>query len=249
METADRPAGNGDEHVGPDRLSLAAPGLAAVLQAVPEFGDLRMLHDQADHQGHGHEYQCYRKERVDFADDLVDGEHRGDNVIDEDYPRPDHEGGVGSVAGQVFQDDGRAVNEHGSHQHQQQDAEAEHHGPGAPAEVFPDQLRQARAAIAQRQHPAEIVMHGSAEDAAQHDPEVGRRAELRAHDGPEDGPRTGDVQELDHEDLPRGHGDEIDAVRLGDGGRGTRRVRTEHPLYELAVEQVSQDQCDDADEE
>ena len=218
-------------------------------QAVPEFGDLRHLHDQAHHQGNGHENQRHGEEGIDLADDLVDGEHRGDDVVDEDHARPDQESAVGAVSGEVLQDHGRAVHEHGAHQHQQQDAEAQHHGLGALPEILPDQVRQARSAVAQRQHPAEVVVHGAAEDAAQHDPQVGRRAELGAHDGAEDGPRSRDVQELDHEHLPGGKGNVVDAVGLGDGRRLPGGVRPENALHELAVEQVSEDERDDADEE
>ena len=92
-------------------------------------------------------------------------------------------------------------------------------------------------------------MHGTRENAAQYNPKEGRRAELRAHDGAEDGPRSRDVEELDHIDLPGRHWDEVHAVSLGDGGSGPCGVGPEDFLDELTVDEIAQYQGEEADQE
>ena len=42
------------------------------------------------HQGASHEEQREGKERIDLADNLVDRQHRGDDVIDKDNSHPHH---------------------------------------------------------------------------------------------------------------------------------------------------------------
>ena len=67
---------------------------------------------------------------------------------------------------------------------------------------------------------------------------IGRRTELRAHDGTEDGPCARDVEELDHEDLPSGHYNVVQPIGLADGGRHAV-VRAEYALNKAAVEDVT----------
>ena len=92
-------------------------------------------------------------------------------------------------------------------------------------------------------------MDGTGEDAAQDDPQIGGRAEFRAHDGPEDGAGACNVQELDHEDFPGWHRDEIHSVGLGNGrglpgGIGSEYAFDEGPVEEIAENESGQ-ACDE----
>ena len=101
-----------------------------------------------------------------------------------------------------MQDLGRTVDEDRADHEQQHDAEDEHQPPGTVAHVLADDFRTAGAVMAHREHADEIVVDGPREDAPEDNPEVGRGAELGTHDGSEDGARAGNVEKLDHEDLP-----------------------------------------------
>ena len=248
VEAADGAAGNRDEQAGEDGLSLESDRRSAVAQALPEFRQRRPLDQQSDEQRHGHEEQGEGEERIDAADDLVDGHEGRDQIVDEDDPHPDHQRG-GRAAGHPAQDDGRGIDEHGSDQDQQDHGEDQHHGLGAFAQVIADELRQSGAPIAYGKHSGEVVMHRTGEDAAEHDPEIGGGTELGAHNGAEDGTRPRNVEELDHENLPTGHLDVVDAVRPADGRRRTGRVGAEDLLGETSVEKITQDEGTEADEQ
>ena len=93
-------------------------------------------------------------------------------------------------------------------------------------------------------------MDSAAEDAAQHYPQVGGRAVQDAQDGAEDGPRAGNVEKLDEEDLPGGHGHEIHPVSQGVAGGRPVRIHSEYSGYEGAIDKISghqdaecQDEC------
>ena len=76
------------------------------------------------------------------------------------------------------------------------------------------QLGQSRTVVAHRKHTAEIVVNRTSENTAKDNPQIGNRTKLRTHDGTEDGTRTGNVKELDHENLPVGKHDVIKSVGL-----------------------------------
>ena len=237
METADRPAGDRDEQAGEDRLPLQSEGRSPVGQPIPELRDRRPFDQQSQEQGNGHEQQGCGEDGIEFADDLVDGHEGGDQVVDENDAHPDHECGI-RAAGEVTQDDGRAVDEYGADKHQQQDREEQHHRAGPFAKVEADDLRQSGTSVANGQHPGEIVVDGPGENAAEYDPQIGGGTEFGSHDGSEDGPRSRDIEELDHKDPPAWHLDIVDAVRLFDGGRRLGGIRPENLFCKFSVKQI-----------
>ena len=107
---------------------------------------------------------------------------------------------------------------------------------GGASEVLPD---------GSGEHAREIVVDGSGEDAAEDNPQIGRRTELRAHDGTEDGACARDVEELDHEDLPSGHHDVVQPIGLADGGRHAV-IGAEYALNKAAVEEITDNQSNNA---
>ena len=88
-------------------------------------------------------------------------------------------------------------------------------------------------------------MHGTRKNAAQNYPQIACRAEFGTHDGAEDRSCSGNVEELDHVNLPCGHGNVIHAVGFCYGRGFTGRVRAEHAVYEGSVNEIAQDKgCD-----
>jgi hypothetical protein len=88
------------------------------------------------------------------------------------------------------------------------------------------------------EHTTHIVVSSSCKNASEDYPQIGYRSEFGSHDGTEDGTRTCDVQELNHENLPRGKYYKVNAVGLGHGRRNTI-VGTKNSLHESTVEQVT----------
>ena len=243
VEAADSSAGYGDEQAGEDCARLRTH----VGKTVGQFRQRRPLDKQHNHQRDGHEQHGDGEERVYLADDFVDWQHRCEEVIDEDYNAPGIHPGE-RIAAKVAEDERRTVHEHSPDHEQEEHREYEHHLLCAPSKVSAYQLGQARSAVADRQHAAQIVVNGTGEDAPQDNPQVGRRAELRAHDGAEDGTRARDVEELNHKNLPSGKNDVVYAV-----GHTYRRsgpaVGSEDALNHPAVDEIAHNEGYQTDDE
>ena len=72
--------------------------------------------------------------------------------------------------------------------------------------------------MAEGKHARQIVVDSSCKDAAQHDPQIGGCAELRAHDGAEDRPQSRYVEKLYHEDFPGRKRNVVHPVGFGQSG-------------------------------
>ena len=138
---------------------------------------------------------------------------------------------------------GRRIDKHRTHHDEQQHGEDKHHILGGLAQIFTDELRQTDTAIAHRQHAGKVVVRGSCKDAAEDNPQIGDRAELGTHDGTEDGTRTGNVQELNHKDLPVGKDNIVNTIGLGNS-RSDAIVRGYYFLNEAPIEHITKQQSD-----
>ena len=90
-------------------------------------------------------------------------------------------------------------------------------------------------------------MHGTGKNAAKDYPEITCGAELRSHDGSEDGAGSGYVEELDHVNLPGGEGNVVHAVCFGYSRSLAGRVRAEDPVYQCSVKNISKHKGQDAE--
>ena len=88
-------------------------------------------------------------------------------------------------------------------------------------------------------------MHRTCKDAAEDYPQIGRRTELRTHDGTKDRAGTGNVQKLNHKNLPTRKHHVVKTVGLCNGGSHTV-VGTENTLYEAAIEHITQNESNKA---
>ena len=91
-------------------------------------------------------------------------------------------------------------------------------------------------------------MHGAGKDAAHHNPEQRHRAEQAAGNGTHHGTETGDVQQLNQENLPHRQGHEVHAIGLAHAGHGHLHVHTIHLLGKAAIPQIPCHQQQNADE-
>ena len=149
----------------------------------------------------------------------------------------------------VAQDEGGAVHEHGSHENQEEEQKHGHYGLHGPAEVMAGEIIYRDSSVFHRNHSGDVVVDRTGEDAAEHNPQIARRAEFGTHDGTEYRAGAGDVQELDHEHFPGGHGHIVQTVVLCDSGCHLGRIGLVQPFHEAPVEDVAQDEGHDADDE
>ena len=239
VESAYGSAGDGHEEGREERLLESQAFGAPVAQSVPYLRQHGLFPEQHDADGDDHEQHRERKGRIDLADNLVHGHHRGGHVVEEDEDHPHH-----LVAPDAAENDGRAVDEECAHQHHHQHGEEDESLARRGAEVEARELRQSAAVVPQGEHAADVVVHGTSEDTSQHNPEICRWTEPHTHDGSEDRSCSGDVQELNHEDTPRWQHHVVNLVRLADG-RGLAVVGTEDAFGHPAVNHIAQKKGND----
>src|SRR5699024_12223612 len=113
----------------------------------------------------GHDDEADAKDGVDLADDRVDGQEGGDEVVGQDDPQPELGVGDNAAEAAVLEqgDDqaGGADGKDGAHHDQQHHAEHAHDVLHAVAKVDAAHLRDGRAVIALGQHAGKIVMHAA----------------------------------------------------------------------------------------
>ncbi len=91
-------------------------------------------------------------------------------------------------------------------------------------------------------------MHGTADNVADGDSQKRDGPEQNALDRPKDGTGTCNVQQVDQAVLPALHGDIVNAVLFGIGGR-LAVVRPEDLFAETTIEGCAADQDDQTDDE
>ena len=220
--------------------------------AVPDVQQGHTGDEDADENAHGGEQQDSTEDGVDLADDGVDGEHGGDQIVQEDDTVNDPRGGIGGLAAEVKDlgggDVAGSVDKHGTHQQQQHTHEHVVELIDPLGGVAADHLGHLGAAVAEADHAGEIVVHSTADDVADGDGQERDGPKQDALDRPED--RTGacDVQQVDEAIFPAAHGNEVNAVLLGVGGR-LAVVRTKDLFAEAAVQCSTAQQNNEADDE
>ena len=240
-------------------MSLEVVGIGKALDRAVSTGELQdgrgpvvphvqqriALDEDADEHTHSGEQQDRAEDGVNAADDGVDGEHGGDQVIQEDHTVNDPGGDGGRLAVEAEYGGGGnvagGINEHSAHQQQKQAAEHIVYVENALIGIALDHLGHLGAAIAQADHAGEIVVHGAADDVADGDGDKCDGPEQNALDGPQDGAGAGDVQQVDQAVFPALHGDEVHAVLLGIG-RGLTVVGSENLLAEASVQRSAAEQ-------
>ena len=208
--------------------------------------------EDADEHADGGEHQDGAKDGVNAADDGVNGEHGGDQVIQEDHAVDDPGLGIGGSAGEVEHllggDVAGGVYEHGAHQQEQHAHKDVVHGEDALVGVLTDHFGHLGTAVTQADHTAEVVVHRATDDVADGDGDERDGAKQDALNGAQDGACACDVQQVDQAVLPAAHGHVVHAVLLGIGG-GSPVVRPEDLFAQRAIEGGAAEEDDKADDE
>ena len=242
VEAGDSAAGHGDEHEAPHGSSLGMHGT----EVIPDLrnGVLRLDKDAHGHAD-GHDDQANAEQRIDLADNLVNGNKGGDEIIHQDDNQPEQSGGDNAGGAAVFEqgDDqaGRTHGEHGAHHDQQHHAEHTHDVLHEAAQVDTGDLGDGSAVVALAHHAGEVVMHCTGKDRTKGDPQEHDGAPQSALHSAEDGTKARDVQQLDHEQLPLGKDHIVHTVvDLHSGGLAV--VRPEGVFHHLAIDEITADE-------
>ena len=186
-----------------------------------------------------------------IADDLVDGQEGGDEVIDQHDDQPEQRGGDDTVGAAVLEqgDDqaGRANSKHRTHHNQQHHAEHTHDVLHEAAQIDAGDLGDGGTVVALAHHTGEIVVDAASEDGAEGDPQEHDGAPQSTLQSAEDGTEARNVQQLDHEQLPLGQDHIVHAV-VDLYGRRFTVVGAEGVLHDLAVQEVAADQQSKTDQ-
>ena len=207
---------------------------------VPQFGQRGVMDIQHHQDAYRHEQQGDGEQRIDFTDDFIHRQQGGEDVIQEHRNNPERH--IQRLRREFGEQPRRSCDEHGAHQYHQYHGEHPHHLFCRHPQIASDDFRQAFPAVPDGQHAGQVVVRRAGENAPQHDPQIGRRAELRPHDGPEYRSQSCNVQKLNHKDFPRRHRDIIHPVRFCHRRRRTRGVRSENALHDSSVDEITGNQ-------
>ena len=243
VEAGDSAAGHGQEHEGPD---VGALGMV-VAEVVPQLGHLVITGEQQNAGNtEGHEQQAEAEDRIDLADHSIDGNEGSDEVVDDDDPQP--EVGIQVLGSQHSQQAGGTLGEDDTDHNQQDHGEDAHDGQHGLAQVDTGDLRDGCTFVAHGNHAGKVVVNTTGKDGTEDDPKINNGSEQSTVQSAEDGAQTGNVQQLDQEDSPALHGDEVNTVIDGDC-RGFTVVRSEDFIHILAVEDKANQQDGDCNDE
>ena len=241
MESGNGAAGHGDEHEAPDGRALGMH----IGEVAPDLGDGIALGEDAHGHAHGHDDQADAEHGVDLTDDLVDGHESGNEIVHQDHSQPEQlvgeDAAAAAVGEQQLDQAGGANGEHGAHHDQQHNAEHAHDVLHGAAQIDAGDLGDRGTLVTHAEHTGEVIVDSTGENGAEGDPQEHNRTPQRAAQGTENGAETGDVQQLDHKQLPLGQNHVVHAVVDLDGGRLTV-IGPEGPIHQGAVDEVTADQ-------
>ena len=256
VESGEYAAGNGDEEY---REEVTVCEILAVVEhavifpdVVPHLNKGIALDKQADENADCREQQNAAEDRVNAADDLVDGEYGRDEVVSKDNAVDDPCRGCVGSAGEV-KDLGcgnvaGGVDKHCADKHQEQAYENVVNREYALIGVPFDHVGHLSAAVAQADHAGEIVMHCAADDVADGDGYECDGSEQDALYRSENGAGTGNVQKVDKAVFPALHGNVVNSV-IFRVSRSFTVVRSENLFTELAVKRCASEKHYETDYE
>ena len=191
-------------------------------------------------EAEGHQHQRGAEYGIAFADDFIDGENRGENVVGEYYPHPCADA---DAAHQGREQLGGAEQEHRADQHHQHNREPPHGGAHGGAEIQTENLGERLAIGTENHHAREVIVHCAEKNSTECNPQERHRAEACAEYGTENRSSAGDVEQLNQENTPPRHFDVVDAVGHALARRGTRGVCPGLALEIFSIGKIGSNQC------
>ena len=175
---------------------------------------------------------------------LVYRKQGGKNIIEEYYIEPD----VLVPSRKGSHKVGRSGDKRHAYRQQQERHQDAHEGLEPLSEIFSGDVGHVETVVPHRKHPGEVVMDRTHENTAENYPEIGHRSVCRSHYRTEDGPETGDVEELYHKYLPHRHHLVVNAVGQGLSRGLSGAVRSEETVRKFPVKEESRHKQEDGNE-
>ena len=215
-------------------------------EVIPQFGDgVGGVGEDAKDNAHCHDDQADAEDRVDLADDGINGNKGRDEVIDQDDDQPEQGGGEHTahpaVLAQGHDQASRADCEHRAHHDQQHDREHTHDVLHHRSQILAGNFCDGSAFVALAHHTGEVVVDAACKDGAEGDPQEHHRAPQSTLQCTKDGAEARDVQQLDEEQLPLRHHDVVNAIVDAHSGSFTV-VRSKRVVHDLAIDKIAYDQ-------
>ena len=128
MEAAHGTTGYGDAQTREDGSGIGRRVVA--VEGLGNLGQVAFAEEQSYEDTSSHDEQRHAEEGVDAADELVDGQQGGQDVVADDDGRPDVHGVAvapqGPSTGHVAQQGGRCLGKDSAHQNHQHEGEDTH---------------------------------------------------------------------------------------------------------------------------
>ncbi len=177
MKAGNDAAGCGDEHEGKRGYSRRVH----TAESAPDFrnGVLRPDNDAAGHSCR-HKYQTDTEDGADPADEFINGEERGNEVVNQNHTQPEPGGGQHSLRAALPEqsDDQarRAHGERGAQQDQQYQTEYTRDILDGAAQIYAGGLGDGAAAGTGTHHTGKVVVDAAGQQCAEGDPQKDHRA-------------------------------------------------------------------------
>ena len=221
-----------------------------------------------------HEHQQRTEKRINTADNLVNGQDGGNDVIHENDANPDQHqsiaadparcgfgyradgsthacgtsGAAESLLGQTGKQIRRRTHEHDADQYEQNQGEDVNQMLDRHAQIAPGHRGNGSAVIADGDHPAAVIMHRTGKNTADHNPQHRDRPVQRAENRAENRAGTGDIEELDQPDFDFGHRHIIHAIGTGMCGGKTLWLDAKDFFNKCAINEIPADQQGDTEQ-
>ena len=186
-----------------------------------------------------HDQQHRAEYGIELADDLIDGQQRCKNVIDQNDNDPKRY--VQRIRREPRKQRCRRIDEDRAGEDQQQNRKDAHDPFCAAAEIDAAELGDRCAVVPLGDHAGEVIVNAAGEHGAEDDPKEHNRSEAGAHQRAEDRSRAGDVEQLHQKRFPCGHRHKVHAVAARKR-RGFSVVRRKDLFDHLAIEKISYDE-------
>lgn len=246
VETGCDTAGNGYEEYRDERCACASvagciPQRIYIEDTAQTMGEVNVhqfiaLEEDAEEYANCGQHQDDTEDRVDSADDFIDGEQCCDQVVSQDHsidnlcPDVDPFDTNDLVCEQVA----GCVGKYGTYQQHQDAQEDVVYLECFVAQEFTNDTGHLCAVLTQRHHTTQVVMGCTTDDAANGNGDECDGPEQNALNGPEDRAGTCDVQQVDEGVFEFAHRNKVNTV-LFPYGRCLPVVGVENVFYEFSV--------------
>ena len=215
-------------------------------EVVPDFRNRSAACQGSDAYTNSHYDKADTEDRIYTSDYLIYRNECSDEVVYQDDSQPECSLNNNTrlnttVLEECDQKSGRSYCEYCTNHDQKNYREYSHDILHGVSKIDTGYLRNGSTVVSLGKHSCEVVMNCTCENCTECDPEEHNRSPHSSGQSSEDRAKSSDVEELNEEQLPLWHYDVVDTVINGNS-RSLSVIRIEDTIYELTIEEVSQNQ-------